>query len=68
MIAFFAGVTIFTIFHSERLDTKGMSESEIHARNRENDTSLVQNGLFSLVASTIVYFGISGILAYIKEK
>lgn len=68
MIAFFAGITIFSIFHGERPDTKGMSESQILAVNRESDASLLKNGLFTLASSTIVYFGISGLLIYIKEK
>jgi len=67
MIAFFAGVTIFSIYHNERPDTSGVSEYAIHAVNRERDASLTKNGLFALVSSTIVYFGVYGFLAYIKE-
>lgn len=67
MIAFFVGITIFTVFHGDRPDTSKMSESGIIAVNRERDASLTKNGLFAILSSLIVYYGISGLLTYIKK-
>lgn len=67
MMAFFTAIIVFHIFHQVEKPTHG-TESEWHAYHNENDASITKSLFMAAISSIVVYFGVSGFLAYWKKN